>query len=504
MADNNERKSATTRPHGNYSESVSKADGKWRKAAASACIILCQFIQTIPLGAGINGGLNMAQELGVSPAFAIWIIASYPLTQGTFVLMGGRVGAVYGHKKTAAAGGILWVIFHLISGFMRSITSLSIMRALSGVGAAFVFPNAVALLTITNPPGKARNISVGLFGAMAPIGAAGGSVFPALFGQLTQWWWLFFFLALLGSVIFGLFIIIVPGEPTPMDPLGKVDYIGAYLGVCGLILFNFVWTQSALVGWSVPYIYAVLIASILHVAGFVIWEVRFAAEPIMPMNIWGSPSFNMMIASSFVSFMGFGMLIWYLTAWQAELRGYTMLLNAATYAPLAVGGAGAALLSAKVVRHLAAQYILAIGSTATLVSLLLVATMPVQQTYWAQAFPAILLGSLGPDFVFTASQLIASGTVRRDQQGLAGSLIGTILSYGLATGLGFAGTVERYTNNDGKDLARGYRNGLYLGVGMAGVAAVMSLAFVRIPRDRREGWGEQQIVAEVNLPRSEP
>lgn len=198
------------------------------------------------------------------------------------------------------------------------------------------------------------------------------------------------------------------------------------------------------------------------------------------------------------------MLIWYLTAWQAGLRGYTMLLNAATYAPLAVAGAGAALLSAKVVRHLAAQYILAIGSTATLVSLLLVATMPVQQTYWAQAFPATLLGSLGPDFVFTASQLIASGTVRRDQQGLAGSLIGTILSYGLATGLGFAGTVEYYTNNNGKELARGYRNGLYLGIGMTGVAIVLSLAFVRIPRDRREGWGEEQMGAEVTLPRAEP
>ncbi|KAF0331349.1 efflux pump antibiotic resistance protein [Colletotrichum asianum] len=364
----------------------------------------------------------MAKELGVAPAFAIWIIAFYPFTQGTFVLMGERVGAVYGHKKTAAAGGILWVIFHLISGFMRSITSLSIMRALSGVGAAFVFPNAVALLTITNPPGKARNISVGLFGAMAPIGAAGGSVFPALFGQLTQWWWLFFFLALLGSVIFGLFIIIVPGEPTPMDPLGKVDYIGAYLGVSGLIVFNFVWTQSALVGWSVPYIYALLIASILHVAGFVIWEVRYAAEPIMPMDIWGSPSFSMMIVSSFVSFMGFGMLIWYLTAWQAELRGYTMLLNAATYAPLAVGGAGAALLSAKVVRHLAAQYILAIGSTATLVSLLLVAIMPVQQTYWAQAFPAILLGSLGPissSQRLNSSQVEQSGGINRGSQDLS-------------------------------------------------------------------------------------
>lgn len=55
-------------------------------------------------------------------------------------------------------------------------------------------PNAIALLTITFPPGKMRNISVGLFGAMAPIGAAGGSVIPGFFGQLTHWKWLFFFL----------------------------------------------------------------------------------------------------------------------------------------------------------------------------------------------------------------------------------------------------------------------------------------------------------------------
>jgi MFS family permease len=111
--------------------------------------------------------------------------------------MGGRVGAVYGHKNVAAIGGMFWVIFHLISGFMRSVVSLSVTRALSGVGAAFIFPNAVALLTITYPPGKARNISVGLFGAMAPVGAAGGSVFPGLFGQLSPWWWLFFFLYVL-------------------------------------------------------------------------------------------------------------------------------------------------------------------------------------------------------------------------------------------------------------------------------------------------------------------
>jgi MFS family permease len=108
--------------------------------------------------------------------------------------MGGRVGAICGHKNTVVAAGGWWVIFHLISGFMRNIISLSVMRALSGIGGAFMMPNAIALLTITFPPGKMRNISVGLFGAMAPIGAAGGSVIPGFFGQLTHWKWLFFFL----------------------------------------------------------------------------------------------------------------------------------------------------------------------------------------------------------------------------------------------------------------------------------------------------------------------
>ncbi|KAM0283652.1 hypothetical protein ACHAO9_009580 [Fusarium lateritium] len=308
---------------------------------------------------------------------------------------------------------------------MRSVASLSAMRALSGIGAAFILPNAIALLTTTFPPGKARNISVGLFGAMSPIGAAGGSVFPGFFGQLLPWWWLFFFLTMLGAVIFSLFHFVVPAEGRPQDPAGKIDYIGAYFGVAGLFLFNFVWTQATIVGWERPYIYILLILCALHLVMFIVWEIK-TSEPIMPMTIWNSPSFNMVIVSAFVSFMSFGMLLWYVTAWQVQIRGYSMFLNAATYAPLAVGGAGAAILSAKVIRHLAAQYILAIGSLATVVSLILIATMPEQQTYWAQAFPAMLIGSLGPDFLFTASQLIASGTVKRSQQGIAGSLIGTM------------------------------------------------------------------------------
>ncbi|KAF1980563.1 MFS general substrate transporter [Aulographum hederae CBS 113979] len=140
--------------------------GRFRLIAISTSIIFCQLVQMIPYGAGISSSLHIGRDLGVSPVQATWIVAAYPLTQGAFVLVGGRVGTVYGHKNVVLVAGAWWVLFHLISGFMTTLESLAAMRAMSGIGGAFMVPNLIALLTITFPPGKMRNISVGLFGAM--------------------------------------------------------------------------------------------------------------------------------------------------------------------------------------------------------------------------------------------------------------------------------------------------------------------------------------------------
>jgi MFS family permease len=116
------------------------------------------------------------------------------LMQGAFVLVGGHVGATYGHKKLVVLGGAWWVVFNIVSAFVRDFKAHCAMRALTGIGGGFVVPNAIAALTIAIPPGKRRNVAVGLFGAMAPIGAAGGSAFPGFFVQLVDWKWLYIFL----------------------------------------------------------------------------------------------------------------------------------------------------------------------------------------------------------------------------------------------------------------------------------------------------------------------
>ncbi|KAL5091326.1 hypothetical protein Trisim1_003293 [Trichoderma cf. simile WF8] len=472
--------------------------GSARAVAISASIIATQLVQMIPFGAGILASSIIARDLN-SPNKASWIAASYPLTQGAFVLIGGRIGSIYGHKNVLVAACVWWSIFSLGSGFSRDIVALIALRALTGVGGAFMVPNAISLLTINFPPGRLRNLSVGFFGAMAPIGASIGCVFAGLLAQLTPWKYMFFGLTIMGVLVTALVVFVVPGETEPLDKHGRVDYIGCYLGVGGLILFNFVWNQAPFVGWQEPYEYALLIAAVAHLAAFILWEARFAADPILPLDIWTAKSISPMLLASFISFMAVGILVWYCNTWNVNLRGYSTLLCAATFVPLAIGGTTAAIVSGLVVPLLDAQYILVIGSACTMVACILAATMPDKQSYWPQMFPAITILSYGPDFLFAASQIIASNTVKKHQQGIAGSLIGTLVAYGQSTGIGFAGTVEAYTNNHGANIGDGYRHALYLGIGLAALSIIIAIIFIRIPKDTRDGWGDEELTVMGDL-----
>lgn len=256
-------------------------------------------------------------------------------------------------------------------------------------------------------------------------------------------------------------------------------------------------SQAPVVGWQTPYEYILLLVSILHFCAFAIWEARIAQSPILPFDIWTAPSILPLVIVVFLSFMSFGVVSWYTIQWNLNIRDYTILSAAAAIQPLTVGGAIAAFTAGWLIPRLSAQYILATGAGAVGISNILLATMPAQQIYWQTEFWVVAIVAFSPDFIFTASQIVASNSVPRHKQGIAGSLIGTLMTYGMSTGLGFGGTVEAYTNHDGTRLLRGYRNALYLGIGFAALSLVMSLLFIRIKRDEREGWADTGETTEV-------
>lgn len=384
-------------------------------------------------------------------------------------------------------GGAIIAVFSLVNAFTTTYNAFIAVRALTGIGGGLIMPNAVAMITIIVPPGRTRNLTMGFFAAAAPIGGWVGGLIAGLFMTTQRWQMMFVFLCGLTVVLFGLLALELPHE-VPVDKGGKIDYTGAGLGLSSLLLFNFVWNQAPSAGWSTPYEIALLILSVALFVGFLAWEKYVASEPIMPVSIFKAPTFTALLFVVLLSYMSFGISLWYMIAWEQILRGLNVIQLTVIWTPFVPGSIIAVFIAAWLIPRLAAQYIIALGVVFVLVSNLLLATMPVHQTYWAQTFPAIVIGSMCPDLVYVAAQVIASNSVSRKQQGIAGSLIGTLNLYGNSLGMGFAGTMETQLLKQTHDEAHGYRAVFYFGVGLAVAGLILNFIFVRVPKDEREGW----------------
>ena len=166
-----------------------------RKTALAVLLVLANFVPMITFGAGMGGGLHISASLGVNePSQASWIAASYPLTAGAFILMSGRLGAVFGHARILLLGAFWWTVWTLINGFCTDFTVFNVIRGLSGIGGAMVVPNAVAVIGTTFPPGTMRNRCLGLFGAGAPVGGWFGVLMAGFLAERLPFKWLFVFM----------------------------------------------------------------------------------------------------------------------------------------------------------------------------------------------------------------------------------------------------------------------------------------------------------------------
>ncbi|KAG8162144.1 hypothetical protein KVR01_007909 [Diaporthe batatas] len=462
---------------------------KSRRVLITTLVILASLTQYAANFVTLAGGLAFSRKLGrdVGPGEANWMPAAYSLTQSTFVLISGRLGAVYGHKQTLLVGGAIISAFSLINAFTPTYTAFVAVRALTGIGGGLIMPNAVAMITIVVPPGRTRNLTMGFFAAAAPVGGWVGGLIAGLFMLTPNWQMMFVFISGVTAVLFGLLALELPRE-VPVDRGGSIDYAGAALGCGGLLLFNFAWNQAPSAGWSAPYEIALLVLAVALFVGFLAWERHVASEPIMPVSIFRAPTFTALLLVVLLAYMSFGISLWYMIAWEQLLRGRDVIQLAVEWTPFVPGSVVAVFIAAWLIPRLAAQYIIALGVVFVMVSNLLLATMPVRQTYWAQTFPAIVVGSMCPDLVYVAAQVIASNSVSRKQQGIAGSLIGTLNLYGNSLGLGFAGTIETQLLKQTHDEAHGFRAVLYFGVALAVVGLVLNFIFVRVPKDEREGW----------------
>ncbi|KAB2574441.1 Drug resistance protein [Lasiodiplodia theobromae] len=430
-----------------------------------------------------------------------WFTAAYSLTVGIFILIAGRIGDVFAaHKRVFVCGYAWFGAWSLVCGFAalaRSQVMFDVCRALQGIGPAFVLPNAIAILSRAYEPGRRQEMVFGLFGATAPGGFVIGAVFSSLLAERAWWPWGFWCMAVVCAALAVAGTVVIPKEEVEesaepegtMEKFGifeRLDMAGTVIGLTGLILFNFAWNQGPVVGWQTPYTYIILILGVLVLAVFAFIESR-ARFPLVPVrklsrNVW------FVLGCISAGWASFGIWVFYSWQFMELLRGSSPLLASAQFVPVALSGLCAAITTGAVLSRIPPSVVMMIAMLAFTIGSILIATAPVGQTYWAQTFVGFIIIPWGMDMSFPAGTIIMSRKLPREEQGLAASLLNTIINYSISIGLGFAGTVERQVNDGGQNLLAGYRGAFYLGIGLSSLGLTVSVcfAFVQFFESRKQ------------------
>ncbi|KAI1265183.1 major facilitator superfamily transporter [Xylariaceae sp. FL1019] len=449
----------------------------------------------------------IATDLGATePGQLVWLMAGYGLTSGTFILLAGRLGDMYGYKRLFLIGNLWFAFFSLLAGFAIFIptdtypqlryTVFLLARILQGIGPALMVPNGVALLGVTYVPGPRKAMLFAIFGAMAPASAI---LSPAVTGLLAKIWWPYAFWAfaivLVGVTFAGLYVIpdssSTRGNYLKQDAemkswaqraLGlcsELDLLGAVTGVSGLVLVSVAWNQGSLAGWQNPYVPVLLAAGLALCAAFVVVE-KHARKPLIPLEALNT-GVGLVLTAVGCGWGCFGIYIYYIWGFYEVLRGAPPLLATAWHSPILVSGIAAALTMGFIIHRVGPAIVMAIALLAFTIGTVLIATAPINQSYWLQTFLCNVIITWGMDLSFPAATLMLSDLVTPEHQGIAASLVTTVVNYSGALALGIAGTVENHVNNGGKtheDILLGYRGAWYVGLGLGVAGLFTSLIFV--------------------------
>ncbi|KAJ9134776.1 MFS general substrate transporter [Pleurostoma richardsiae] len=424
-----------------------------------------------------------------TPGDLAWYSAAYGLTAGTFVLPSGRLGDLFGHKKIFIIGFCWFGIWELIGGFSlyvqnagsRGTVYFIFCRAMQGIGPALLVPNGQAMLGRAYKPGPRKNIVMCLFGAAAPFGFVAGGAMASLFAVKASWPWAFWTMSAMCASLAIVSCIVLPPTEQTKKKQGEslwlqLDLPGMALGVSGLVLINFAFNQAPIVSWSTPYTYFLLLIGVLFVAAFIYTEV-VAPHPLVPISAMRSTT-NFVLGCTAAGWGCFSVWVYYNFSVVEVLRGWSPLLAAASHAHGPIAGLVASLLTGYLMGRVRPHWIMFASMCAFFTGSLLFATSPVGQSFWLNSFFSVLVMPFGMDMSNPAATILLSNSVSREHQGIAASLVVTVVNYSISLALGIAGTIETHANKGGTDILAGYRASQYFGLGLGGLGITIAAAFL--------------------------
>lgn len=447
-----------------------------------ALILLCLGELMIVLDTTIvNVALpSIRADLGFTETGLVWVVNAYMLTFGGCLLLGGRLGDLYGHRRLFLAGITLFTVASLACGLANTQGLLVAARAVQGIGGAVV--SAVALSLIMNlftEPGE-RAKAMGVYGFVC---AGGGSIGVLLGGVLTSllsWHWIFLVNIPVGVAICAACLVLLPGGKGQAGGQ-RLDWAGAISVTAALMLAVYAIVNGNAAGWTSAQSLGLLGASALLLALFGVVE-SLVAAPLVPLALLRLR--NLAISNAVGVLWAASMFAWFFLSalYMQRVLGYDAMQVGLAFLPSNLIMAGCSLgLSAWVVMRFGIRGTLGWGLVMAAAGLVLFALAPVEGRFALHVLPGMLLLGVGSGIALNPLLLAAMGDVKPEDSGLASGVVNTAFMMGGALGLAIlASLADARTGSlraSGADLAvalhGGYQWAFWASAVAAGVAAVL-------------------------------
>jgi EmrB/QacA subfamily drug resistance transporter len=254
---------------------------------------------------------SIQRSLGGGLAGQQWVSNAYLLTLGSFILLGGSLGDIFGQRRVFALGVAGFGVTSLLCAIAPSISTLIAFRALQGVAGALLTPGSLAVIIATFPE-KERGPAIGTWTAWGTIAGALGPLVAGAILNVTVWRWIFVVNVPLVLVCLGLIRKAVPAAP-PSGPRRQVDVVGALLCVLGLGGLVFALIEQPRLGWSSSAVTASLAAGIVLLAAFLIYE-SHTSNPMLRLDLFKSRNFSVGNVETLALYGGLSALFFFLGA----------------------------------------------------------------------------------------------------------------------------------------------------------------------------------------------
>jgi len=381
---------------------------------------------------------SIQQDLGFTASSLQWVVNSYTLVFGGFLLLGGRAGDLVGRRKVFVAGVIVFTTASLLNGLATSSEWLVASRGLQGLGGALVSPAALSIITTTFAEGADRTKALGVWSAIAAGGGAFGLLLGGILTEALSWEWCFFVNVPVGIGTLALALRYVP-ESRAAQRQATADVPGAVTVTAGLIVLVYAIVKATDYGWGSWQTIGLAAIAAALLGAFVYIESHSPA-PLIRLSIFrvrsllGANLVMLVVAGGLFAFFFFASL------YLQQILRYSPLEAGLAFLPVTVGIVVGAGLAQQLVKRIGVRMVSVLGMVTAAIGLFLLSHASVGGSYLSDVLPGLIPQSVGMGLTFVPVTLIATTNVAEEDAGLSSGLFNTSQQIGGALGLAILST----------------------------------------------------------------